>query len=166
MEQPPTSAPHGFLVRPSHALDQTRVLAEIRPALTAAIDILELQTGFLKVSGQAATRGGLSREPSQCVHAFGPSRRHCGADISEHDLGGYPIELHVAACRQERKARLNLLYQRLTRSPQQCLEAPVKPKLPAMVSDEVEHRANGLPDTASQAPPQLLQKQCRAIRWT
>src|SRR6185437_10703402 len=148
MGQPPASAPQGFLVRPSHPLDQTRVLAEIRPALTAAINILELQSGFLEVSGQAATRG-LSRQPSQCVHAFGPSRRHCGADISEDDRGGYAIELHVAACRQERKARLNLLYQCLARSPQQCPEAPVKPKLPAMMSDEVEHRAGGLPDTAS-----------------
>ena len=148
MEQPPARAPQRFLIRTTHSLGKTRILTEIRPALTAAIDILQLEARFLKVSSQGATRS-LSRQLSQRVHAFGPPRRHGRADIFEHDLGGYAIKLHVAACRQEWKARLDLLCQRLTRSTQQRLEASVEAKLAALVSDEIEYRADRLSNAAS-----------------
>src|SRR5207244_3425468 len=86
---------------------------------------------------------------ANCRKASTPSRRHGSADIVQHDLGGYAIELHVTARWQEREPCFDLLRQRFARSAQQRLEASIESKLATVVSHEIEHRARSLAEAAS-----------------
>src|SRR6185437_1935177 len=51
MKHPPTRPPQCVLVRTPRPLDDAGVLPEVRPALIPAVDVLQLETGFLQIPG-------------------------------------------------------------------------------------------------------------------
>ena len=83
--------------------------------------------------------------------------------FSKHDLRCDAVKLHVAARRQEREAPTICVLEVLPASAEQRPKASVEPELLAMMTNEVEHRAERLPGKPTQASAKLLEEQRRAI---
>jgi hypothetical protein len=162
MQEAPARSPENVLMRTGRVPGHARFRAEVRPALVSSVDILQFQTGLIQKACQRAERSFCCQQ-AEILHLLRPTRRDSVPDALEDDIGRELIQLHVAACRQERESCLNLRCDFLARPTQKGAKSAIEPKLFTMVADEVEHGAARFSDTSSQTPSELLQKESRAV---
>src|SRR5690606_28489256 len=126
------------------------------------VDLLKFDSGLLEEIPERDHRVCLGDSP-ELVRAGWPGGRNALADVLQHMLRGHRVQLHMAAARQEGEALLNGALDLLTAAAQQSGIAPMHPELLAMLPHEVQHRADSLVRRATQATPQLLQEDRRAV---
>ena len=83
---------------PAGAVGEPRLATQLRPAVVAGVDVLELEAAALEVLAEPDVA-----ERAQLVAALAPRARDRLADAAQHDLPRDRVELQAAARRQERE---------------------------------------------------------------
>jgi hypothetical protein len=81
-------------------------LAEIRPALAAVVDVIEVESGLEQELGKSEV-GSLPTQRPEFVDLGRPSAGDCVAQAAQDDLRCYVVEAHVATGREERELELH-----------------------------------------------------------
>ena len=155
-------APQGLFVRPRGRHPQTGGLAQRRPAAVAGVNVGNFEARVDEIIGHG-DRFPASRQRPQFLDLGRPARRDGLADAAKNDVPRHPVELHVAAGRQEREAVGDSTLEVAAAAAEERAVTLVEPELATVHADEVEHRTQRLVFGDPQATAQLLQKQRGAL---
>src|SRR6266851_1699563 len=144
---------------------QASVAAKIRPAPTAAVDVVRLEPHLIQKDCEGDVRIA-ARETPQLRDLRRPLGGDGLADVCEHALLCDGVQLQLAARRKERETTLDLIYEVLAAAAEQRPEAQVESELLPVLADEVQNSAHCLAAAEAQSAAELLKEQRGAIGGT
>ena len=135
--------------------------AKVRPRARSGVDVGQLETALVEEIRQRHVA-----DRAKLGDSLGEVARDRRLDAVEHDVARHPVELHVAAGREEREVSVDLAFEVDARPSEQGSVAEVESELLAMHADEVEDRAHRLAVGLAEAAAELLEEERGALGGT